>query len=611
MRESVARWGRRLATIAASPERERLVLGAGVLLVLVQLGFRAWALYPSWFYGDDYILLLRAERGLDLGYVLEPHNGHLMPAGRLLVWLVLESGTLNWPLVATTTLLFQALASVAALWMLVVLFGRRWAILATLGIYLFGVLTLPALMWWAATLNQMATQVGFFVAVGSWVLYLRGAGNRWLALTVAAVAFGLAFDVKAMLILPVLVFVLLAYFSSGRLLHRCVVVVRSHRVAAAVLGVGAVAYLAYYVVAVDSPFTAVGAATARQTASTMLGTAFVSAAAGGPWDWTAQFAPNATADPPEVAVHLAWVLCVLVVLYGALRRRRSLRAWGLLLGYLLALLALLVTSRVAAYGATLGLQYRFLTDAGCTLTLALGLAFLPLYGAVESSEARAEPLLRLPLPRLVTVALVVLLALSETLSSVRYVSFWHHQNPSSPYVATLRTALADRGAVDVADLAVPEGVVDPLRAPDNQLSRFVTLLPNEARFPRATADLQVVDGLGQLRPALIKQGLHSVPGPQPGCGWRLTSPGGDVPLTGGAFDYPWWLRIGYLSSTASPVTVSAGGTAVQTHVRAGLHSLFVKIDGGFSSVRVDGLATGTTLCVDTIEVGDAVPQEGR
>ena len=84
-----------------------------------------------------------------------------------------------------------------------------------------------------------------------------------------------------------------------------------------------------------------------------------------------------------------------------------------------------------------------------------------------------------------------------------------------------------------------------------------------------------------------------------------------IELDGQTFPFTWWIRIGYFASTDSPVTVSAGDSAVNSRMRAGLHSLFVKLDGSFDSVEIDGLASCTTICVDTIEVGDAIPGEGE
>ena len=42
-------------------------------------------------------------------------------------------------------------------------------------------------------------------------------------------------------------------------------------------------------------------------------------------------------------------------------------------------------------------------------------------------------------------------------------------------------------------------------------------------------------------------------------------------------------------------------------MQRGLHELFVRVDGGFDDVRIEGLDRGATMCVDTVEVGQAVP----
>ncbi len=603
-----ARLRRSWAERAGWTDHPQLVVITGAALVIGQLVFRAWALYPSWFYLDDYGLLLEAQdQSPSLGYALTPWNGHLMPGGRWIASLVASSGTLNWGLAATITLLIQLLASVACLWMLITLFGNRWAVLAPLALYLTTAMTMPALMWWTACLSQLAIQLGFFLAVGCWVRYLRDDGTRWLLAAYGAVVLGLLFDVKALLILPVLVFVALAYFAHGSAWSRITQVVVRRRLAAAIGLPPVLLYVGYYVSAVDDPFVTPSLALVGELTDTMVGTAFVSALAGGPFDWSPLAPPNSFADPPGWTVHVAWVVVALTVLHGLLRRERTGRAWALLAGYLAVLVGLLAVSRAPVYGDVIGLEYRYLTDAACVVTLCLGLALLDLGGAPQSSRPRPVPLLRAPLPAWGTVALVAVISGAGLVSSVRHVEIWHTQNVSDAYVHRLQAELRTYGAVDLADQAVPDGVVPAEFTPDNQVRRIVELISDNASFPRSTPELAVVAADGALRKALIGSGVTSEPGPTPDCGWRVDEDGLAVPLSGRAFRWQWWIRIGYLSSTDSPLVVSAGDTVLDTRVVAGLNGLFAQVDGSFDEVRLDGLDPGATLCVDIIEVGQPEP----
>lgn len=584
--------------------RRRVVIGAAVVLILAQLAFRAWVLYPSWFFLDDYNLLNDAQdSGLDLAYLFAPYNGHLMPASRLIAWTVADAGTMNWALAATITLLLQAMASAGALWMLVSLFGVRWSILAPLTIYLTSAMTVPALVWWAAALNQVALQAAFFFAVGAWVSYLRGRQRRWLLATLGATAFGLLFYVKATLLFPVLAYVALAYFASGSVRQRLVAVARRDWQAALAAACLLGGYVGYYLIHVDQPFTDTTRSVVAEIADSMIGTAFVSGAVGGPWRWDLLAPPTAYANPPGWAVHVSWVVAVLVVLYAFLRRHRTLRAWLLLAGYLAGLFALLVTSRAPSFGRVIGLEYRYLTDAACVLALCVGLAFLPLRGAVEASAPRLEPLLRPRVPPVGWAVLVLVVAVSGVYSSATYARFWHHDNASDEYVHNLEADLRAQGVVDLVDQPVPDKVMSHLAAPDNTTRRFVSLLSDRASFPETASRLAVVGPDGTLRQALIGPGVVSLPGPRIDCGWPVRSGGRTIDLQGAAFPWEWWLRIGYLGSQDSAVTVLAGESRVETNVEAGLNSLYVKVKGSFDTVRIDGLAPGTTLCVDTIEVG--------
>jgi hypothetical protein len=593
---------------AATTGSARLIGGAGVVLVLCQLAFRAWVLYPSWFFLDDYNLLHDAtHRPLSLEYLLTPYNSHLMPGGRLLVWLVTDSGPVNWGLAATLTLCLQAAASLAALWMLTTLFGSRWPTLALLALYLTSAMTVPATVWWAAALNLVPLQIAFFLAVGAWTRFLRGRRQVWLVGTVGAVTFGLVFDVKALLIAPVLAYVALGYFARGSVRDRIAAMVRRERRALLLATVVLGGYVAYYLAHVEQPLTRTRLSVVTEIADSMLGTAFMSAVVGGPWRWAAPVPPTALADPPAWALHLAWVAVTVVILYGLLRRHRTLRAWGLLAGYVAGLMTLLVGSRGASFGGVAGLEYRFLTDAACVVTLCLGLAFLALRGSVECSGPRTEPLLTAAVPKAGLVALVVFVCGSGLISSAVYAGYWHSENASDAYMHNLAADLKAQGAVDLADQPVPEAVMSNLAVPNNTVRRLTSVLSVPVRFPTSSADLAVVAPDGTVQRALIALGVASRPGPRQDCGWPVNDQGRSVPLTGRAFPWVWWARIGYLASKDSAVRVSAGSDQVVTDVQAGPNSLYVRLEGTFDSVRIDGLDDGVTLCVDTVEVGQPTP----
>lgn len=582
---------------------------AGAVLIALQLGVRAWQLYPSWFYADDYRLLDDATGtpfGLD--YLLQPFDSQFMPLGRAIAWVVADAGHVDWTLAATLTIGVQVLASVACLWMLVTLFGARWGVLAPLALYLTSALSLPGLMWWAASLNQIPLQAVVFAAVAAWVRYLRGARWPWLLVTLAVVAVGMLAYVKALLVLGVLAFVVLAYFSSGGPRQRVVGAVRRYWVAAVgavVLG-GAFAY--YYLTEVPSVFAEASGKIAGDLAQTMLGTAFPSGLVGGPWRWDTSNPPAAVADPPAVMVNLAWVAIALVIAVVALRRRRSLRAWVLLAGYLGVAYVLLLVSRAPVSGGYGGLEYRYLTDVAAVAVLCLALATMPLVGAVESSEARERPLLLLAPPAWLVAGLTAVVCLSSFGSSTYYAHVWHDDHPGSGFVARAVDGLDGQGELDLADQVVPPEVVTPLSAPLNTTARLLPLVASNVHFPDSTSSLVVLDEDGTPFRAEVEGDVDSPTGPVPGCGWQLR--GGrslEVPLDADVFDFGWWIQVDYLASADDVMMVTAGDSDEEVQVSRGLNSLFVHVGGGFDSVVFSGAQPGTTVCIDEIVVGEPEP----
>ncbi|MCW2795397.1 MAG: hypothetical protein JWM79_894 [Nocardioides sp.] len=581
-------------------------------MVVAQLAFRAWALYPSWFYADDYRLVGQArDSSLGVDYLTRPYDSQFMPVGRLLAWVVGRADHLDWHLAASMSLGLQALASVACLWMLVVVFGRRWQILLPLGVYLSSAMTMPALMWWAAALNQLPLQAVFFAAVATWTAYLRGRRFRWIALTMLVLGVGLLCYVKTLLVFVVLAYVAVAYFSSGGVLRRPWTAVRRYWPAAlAGLGVGG-AFLVYYVTQVPQIVATGEAPVAGALARSMLGRALVVGMLGGPWRWDDFNPPVGIADPPSAAVAASWVFVVVAAILLVLLRRRTGRAWLLLLAYAGAAYVLLLTTRAQIVGGTLGLEYRYLTDTVCVLVLCVGLATMSVPGAVESSEPRTRTRPRWLATRasglVPTVALIVLLVVSGSISSVRYVLIWHHDNPGADFVTTASRGLAGHGTVDLADEPLPAEVMSGLTAPYDRSGLFVPLFADNVRFPEVSSRLAVLDKDGSPHDAVIRPNVVSGPGPVPGCGWQVANGSTTVPLEGGAGFEDTWLRIGYLASAADSMSVRVGDLTVDASVSRGLGNIFVRAPFGTSSVTLEAPRDGATVCVDTIEVGPPEP----
>ncbi|WP_121252691.1 hypothetical protein [Nocardioides ferulae] len=596
--------GRGESTWASVPSRDRVLVAAG-LLVLVQLAFRAWALFPSWFYTDDYRFLHDATGAeLDLDYLITPFDSQFMPLGRALVWLVADSGHVNWTLAAGSTLLMQALASVACVWMLTTLFGARWEALALLALYLFGAMTLPALMWWAAALNQIPLQAALFASVACWVRYLRGDGLRWLAFTLIVLALGLLAYVKTVLVFGVLAYLLLAYFAEGGPIRRTWSAVRRFwpaAVGAVALGAG---YTAYYVTQVPSIFADADRPLAGSLAEHMLGTSLVTGLVGGPWQWDTSNPPVAQAAPPDWATHAAWVACAVVVSVILLRRERAGRALVLFCGYAALAYLLVLTSRAPVIGGDIGREYRYLTDTAAMVPLCLGLATLGMPGAPGSSAPRRRPLLLLAPGKGVVVSAVTLVCASALLSSRAYALVWHQDHPGADFTQRVIDSFGNRTSADLADQVVPPEVIPGYSSPYNLTSRLVPLLVDDPRFPTTSARLSVLRGDGSLRPAEVDAVAESRPGPDEDCGWEVAESATTVALDARTFDYAWWVEIDYLASTDTEMAARMGDTQRTLPLRQGLHTLWTRADGELSSLTFGDLSVeGARVCIDRVRVG--------
>jgi hypothetical protein len=72
------------------------------------------------------------------------------------------------------------------------------------------------------------------------------------------------------------------------------------------------------------------------------------------------------------------------------------------------------------------------------------------------------------------------------------------------------------------------------------------------------------------------------------------------------------VKVGYIASADSAMTVSAGGLTQETSVTQGLHNLYFEAgSNGFDSIRLGGLVGEAILCTNDVTVGRPIAVEPR
>ena len=629
------RWSAARSGGAGDATRSAVVVGRiAVGLIVLQTVLRGWSSLRGFFYLDDIAFI---GRSMDFPvwsptYLGLPYNNHVMPGGFVWAWLTTHLFPLDfWP-VAVGMIVLQLALSVLTYRLLVELFGRHPGILAPLVIALFSPVNLVAFLWWAAAVNQLPQQLATVVAVLALVRYFRTGRTRHLVAGPLALLGGLLFSEKSLLLLPLVVGITLAFFTTGSLWRRVLQTLRRHRWLWGSYGVVTVAYLAYYVLRVPSPLQP--ASTGHDVADLATQSIFrasVPGLLGGPWQWVAIGAAGGRADPNAFLVVMSFLVAAAVVAATIVLWRGAARAWLVLLAYVTLNLALLARSRATFIGPVIGTEYRYQTDIALVAAIALAFATVRMVGQFPRAEADpiqprvtarawltervlepmraagAAPATTTGLVRLVAGTGAGLLLASSVFSTVRYDPLWTN-NPVKPYYSAVRAQLAAMppGTV-VADSQVPDEVAWALLFPYNHVYRmFAPVMTPAQRLAvgHTTGALVAPDRDGIFRRVLVA-GPDAAPGPVAGCGWLLGPKRVLIPLRATATDkYP-LVRIGYGATAATTLTVRVNGTPVDVDVHPGFGTIFLSTAGPVRSIVVD--ATGDDVRVCTNEVAAGVP----
>lgn len=599
---------------------------ASLALIALHLMLTGFRLGRSWWWQDDlYMFGLVADRDLTLGLLFADYNGHLQPGSWLLAWLVAHLAPFAWWPAVVTQLALVAAVDLALLALLRRMFGRRPAILVPLAMFCATSLTLNAILWWAAGMQWLPTTLCLALCLYFHVGFLTTGDRRQAIGAIASLVGGLLFFEKALAVLAVLAFVTLAYDTTGPWWRRPVRAFRRHPRYWGAFTLLTLGYLALYVSRTTvTSLPARNAGDVVELARETLLYTYLPALFGGPLSWgSAPGSLTAWPTPPTLVVWVSALLGAVLVL-GSLwagRRaraasRRSLgvrnpsAAWVLLAAFLGLSIGLVARTRLGFVGPIIGRDTRYVTDAALLGPLCLALAWLPL--RVMAASDADPPTRRSRSSRRRAVLLragtmfVLVVTTCGVISGERYLRN-PSLNPGADYVANLRADLAAAPEpVAMFDQAVPGVMMMPAFGPGAMLSHVTKPLPERPRFVTWAPAVKVADDRGHLRDASVA-GV-TAPGTPVVCGR------GQVvrELPASPIAWAWKAEIAYTANreTAALVTLDdgrPGARAVPVRLSAGMHQLYVSLEGGGNRFMLSGLTPDAVVCLGQVSVGRLRP----
>jgi hypothetical protein len=345
-----------------------------------------------------------------------------------------------------------------------------------------------------------------------------------------------------------------------------------------------------------------------EVAYRLIGRAFSTAAIGGPFEWTSQSA-NSLADPSDLISLGSWVALGSLIWYAASTRTISRRAWSLIAFTLAADVYLLASARANLVGPDIGLEYRYQTESAAVLVLAIGLAFLPLVGAVEVNQVRED--VPRPYEKKVTIqAITVAVVIAGMVSTLAYVRNWQQGNHTETYFHNVQDslrAIQDKPA-PVVDGSLPQTLLWAFGYPENTYSHIFKTMDGDISYPTTSVDrLFVIDDTGRLVQAQIPRTRFMVG--ETGCGYVLkrrvpTAITLNGPVIGGG----WWIKMTYGAPKAFGAKVGLGSSSFHMDFPAGDHTVYFRANGSYSAVLMDNSPQGAHACITSLTLGQPTAQ---
>lgn len=577
---------------------------AALTLIAGQAAVRAALAFGGYFYWDDLVLVGRAGT-LPLwsaGYLLDDHDGHLMPGGFLLGGAITRLAPLVWAWPAASLLVLQLIASLSLLRALHVILGWRPVLLVPLCFALFTPLTVPSFAWWAAALNSLPMLAAMAWVSADAILLIRTGRRRYAVSAIAAYLLGLLFFEKSAVI-PFVAFTtaVLLFYVSGQPNPLRWVWRRGAGLWVAGLALTA-AWVVLYVVVVDQQRWSRNLAMTWDLLQRSVTHGIVPGLIGGPWQWQRWAPASPWSAPPVSAMVLGWVALGVVVAVSMLRKRRVGVVWLAAAGYALVCQVPIYLMRSSAFTALeLAQTLRYLPD------LVWVLALLAAVGLCAPNRTSARWLDASPRRTAVVGVLAVAFVASSLLSTRTFLTSWQ-DNPTKSYLQNAIRALAEARASSPSPLLDQE--VDPLVlqrvvGPESLASHMFALVRDRPAFSGSTDRLRMLDSAGRLVDVEVTWVRSTAPGPRPQCG-HFVAP--DSParlaLDGPLLPAEWTAEVNYLANTEGTLAMSLpAGPETTVAVRPGLNRVYVRLSGAGDAIAVRAVTAGLTACLASGPVG--------
>lgn len=583
-------------------------------LTVLSLGLRLWVAMGGWFYLDDYVFYLRTRElsVTDPALLLTAYNSHFMPGSMLWVSALSHLAPLSFGPVVLVSLGVQLAIDVAMYLLLRQLIGLRPALVLPYAVFVLTSITLPAMVWWAAALNQLPQQLFTLLALLAVMHHFRSGRVRYAVLAALSVTAGLAFSEKTALAIPLAVLVAWFFLTPGPLRTSWRETLRRGKWLWAALLVVALGYVAVYVANVPSlSRRGAKAGQGAETLSTAVTRTVVPGLFGGPWRWDPWGIADGLADPPVMLRVASLVVLAIVIVVAARARPVSLRGWFLVLLWTTLNAALIWATRVATVGVDpVAAEYRYFTDVAIVGALAVAVSVAPVRGVARvDPEPRRDPATGLRLvagqtPAVLGALLVVALVASSIVSAIGFRERWS-ANTGRAYFehAEATLAKAPRNPV-VYNGTVPDAVVWRLLWPATLPTRL--LAPRGADLRVLGKDVQSTTVLwdfgpdGAIRRSQVKGLALRLDGIRD-C-TRVGASPVTIPLEGKAVAWDWVLQLTVAADTDGQLTVTTPSGPVTAQFTSADTTVYVQLKGEYESITLSA-TDGAGLCVRSGTVG--------